>query len=148
MVTIPKTAILILAAGQSRRMRGTDKMLELVDGEPPIHRQARIALATGLPVWVTLPPDQPSRAAALAALPVTGVVVEQASLGISQSIIAVNAAIPADHGILLWLADLPEVETADLQQVIAAARTSPSAIVRATRRMRPRGPIGPGRWWA
>lgn len=132
MVTIPKTAILILAAGQSRRMRGADKMLELVDGEPLIHRQARIALATGLPVWVTLPPDQPLRAAAVAGLPVTAVVVERAGLGISQSIIAGNAAIPADHGILLWLADLPEVETADLQQVIAAARTSPSAIVRAT----------------
>lgn len=132
MVTIPKTAILILAAGQSRRMRGADKMLELVDGEPLIYRQARIALATGLPVWVTLPPDQPLRAAAVAGLPVTAVVVERAGLGISQSIIAGNAAIPADHGILLWLADLPEVETADLQQVIAAARTSPSAIVRAT----------------
>jgi molybdenum cofactor cytidylyltransferase len=132
MVSVSKIAILILAAGQSSRMRGADKMLELVDGEPLIRRQARLAFATGLPVWVTLPPDQPLRAAALAGLPVTAVVVETASLGISQSIIAGSTAIPADHGVLLWLADLPEIETADLQRVVVAAKAAPSAIVRAT----------------
>lgn len=132
MTPMPDAAILILAAGQSSRMRGADKMLELVDGEPLIRRQARIALATGLPVWVTVPPDRPARAVALVGMPVCIVVVEWASIGISQSIIAGNAAIPADKGVLLWLADLPEIETADLEQVIAAAGAASSAIVRAT----------------
>jgi molybdenum cofactor cytidylyltransferase len=132
MTSVPNAAILILAAGQSSRMRGTDKMLELVDGQPLIRRQALIALATGLPVWVTLPPDRPLRVLALAGLPVTSVIVEQANLGISQSIIAGNTAIPIDHGVFLLLADLPEIETADLQQLIAAAGAAPAAIVRAT----------------
>jgi molybdenum cofactor cytidylyltransferase len=132
MAADPKIAILILAAGQSSRMRGADKMLELVDGEPLIHRQARIALATGLPVWVTLPPEQPLRAAALVGLPLISVLVETASWGISQSIIAGNEAIPSDYGVILWLADLPEIETTDLQLVATAAGAAPLAIVRAT----------------
>ena len=36
--------ILILAAGQSRRMRGRDKLMEVVEGQPLIRRQAEMAL--------------------------------------------------------------------------------------------------------
>lgn len=127
-----KDAILILAAGQSRRMRGTDKMLELVAGQPLIRRQALVALATGLSVWIALPTDQPARYAELADLPIKPVLVPTAFLGISQSIKAGNVAIPADRGVLLWLADLPEIETPDLLSVLSAARMSPDAIIRAT----------------
>ncbi|MEZ5755305.1 MAG: NTP transferase domain-containing protein [Paracoccaceae bacterium] len=51
--------ILLLAAGSPPRMRGGDKLLEDVAGEPLLRRSARAALATGCPVTVTLPPTGP-----------------------------------------------------------------------------------------
>ena len=127
-----QAAILILAAGQSRRMRGADKMLERVADLPLIRRQALVGLATGLPVWLALPPDRPLRDVALADLPVTIVRVGDADQGISRSIIAGNAAIPADCGLLFWLADLPEIETTDLGRILAAAQNAPGVLIRAT----------------
>ena len=118
----PFAAILILAAGQSQRMRGADKMLEVVRGLPLIRRQAQTALATGLPVSVALTPTQPLRAAALADLPITVVQVTDAENGISRSIVAGNAAIHPDLGLVLLLADLPDIETADLISLLDAAR--------------------------
>jgi molybdenum cofactor cytidylyltransferase len=128
----PTAAILILAAGRSLRMRGADKMLEPVGDQPLIRRQAQLALATGLPVWVTLPPDTPRRDAALADLAVQTVTVRDARIGLSRSITAGNAAIPSACGILVWLADLPEIETMDLVAILTAAKAAPNAIIRAT----------------
>jgi CTP:molybdopterin cytidylyltransferase MocA len=124
-LTAAPTAILIPAAGAARRMRGRDKLLEPVDGRPLLARTAAVALATGAPVVVTLPPDRPERAAALAGLPVVTVTVADAAEGLGASIRAGMAALPAGAGaVLLLLADLPEIETADLAAMIAAqART-------------------------
>lgn len=129
---MPNAAILILAAGQSRRMLGADKLLEPVAGQPLIRRQAQVALATGLPVWVTLPPDRPLRNACLQGLAVGIVSVADASLGMSCSLKAGNAAIPADMAVIVWLADLPDITTDDLTALAKAAQTAPQAIIRAT----------------
>jgi molybdenum cofactor cytidylyltransferase len=79
-------AILLLAAGSSSRMRGADKLMEPVEGVPLLLRQARVALATGAPVIVTLPPDRPARNAALAGLDLMTVPVPDAAQGLSASI--------------------------------------------------------------
>ncbi len=113
-------------------MRGVDKMLEPVDGQPLIRRQAMAALATGQPVWVALPVRSPLRRAAIAGLAVTDVPVDAAERGISRSIIAGNAAIPAQFGLLLWLADLPDIGTVDLLRMVSAAQSAPKSIIRAT----------------
>jgi molybdenum cofactor cytidylyltransferase len=131
-MTHASAAILILAAGQSRRMRGADKMLEDIDGQPLIRRQAEVALAAGLPVWVALPPDRPLRRAALRGLAVTLVEVPDAAKGLSFSIKAGNAAVPADMAMILWLADLPEITREDLGRLARAAQVAPTAIIRAT----------------
>jgi molybdenum cofactor cytidylyltransferase len=128
----PRAAILILAAGQSRRMRGADKMLEDIEGQPLIRRQAEVALAAGLPVWVALPPDRTLRRAALRGLAVTLVEVPDAAKGLSFSIKAGNAAVPADMAMILWLADLPEITREDLGRLARAAQGAPTAIIRAT----------------
>ena len=125
-------AILILAAGRSSRMRGVDKLLERVDGQMLIRRQVQVALATGLPVWVTLPPDQPLRADALHGLNCMLVEVSDAGHGISHSIRAGNAAVHPSCWLILLLADLPEITTTDLEMLITAAQDAPNAIVRAT----------------
>ncbi|WP_412506377.1 NTP transferase domain-containing protein, partial [Roseovarius sp. SYSU LYC5161] len=56
--------ILLPAAGASARMEGPDKLLEPVDGMPLLRRQVLMALATGAPVLVTLPPGAAKRRAA------------------------------------------------------------------------------------
>jgi molybdenum cofactor cytidylyltransferase len=131
-MTVLLTGIVILAAGQSSRMRGTDKLLEVVAGAPLIRRQAITALEVGLPVWITLPPNKPLRAAALEGLPVSLVYVPDAEMGLAHSIRAANSAVPSGWSIFLLLADLPDIEAQDLQKVYSAAKQSPNSIIRAT----------------
>lgn len=127
----PRPSILILAAGASSRMRGGDKMLERVAGVAQITRITRAALATGCPVTVTLPPDHPARAAALAGLAARQVIVADASAGMSASIRDGLAALPPDAVVLVVLADLPELTATDLRTMLAAQAASPDLIVRA-----------------
>ena len=129
---VPDLHILILAAGASTRMLGRDKLLELVDGTTLLRKTATAALATGCPVWVTLPPDRPDRSAALAGLPVRLIMVSDAQTGLSASIRAGLAVIPPDAAVLMLLADLPEIDAADLATMAAAQRAHPGDILRAT----------------
>ncbi len=119
--------ILILAAGASSRMGPRDKLLEEVDGQPLIARSLRMALATGLPVTLALPPDRPARWAAVAGLSGHRITVERAARGMAESLKAGLAALPADAPVLLLLADLPELHTEDL---LAVAKADPSYIQR------------------
>jgi len=126
-----RPSILILAAGASGRMRGADKMLEIVDGVPQLRRIAQAALATGCGVWVALPGAQPARAAALAGLAATSVIVPDASAGIAASIRAGLAALPPDGAVIIVLADLPELTPGDLAAVLRAQSQTPALIIRA-----------------
>ncbi len=131
-VSVPPLHIVILAAGAASRMRGGDKLLEPVDGTAQLTRIARAACATGCPVWVALPPGRPARDAALAGLNVTQIVVDDAALGLSASMRAANRAVPPDAALMLLLADLPEIDEADLRAVTAAQQAHPADILRAT----------------
>ena len=123
--------ILLLAAGSSSRMRGADKLMEPVEGVPLLLRQARVALATGVPVIVTLPLDRPARNAALSGLDLITVPVPDAALGLSASIRAgVGAA--GVRPVLVLLADLPEITTDDLSRLLARHAAAPDLILRAT----------------
>ncbi|WP_434612004.1 nucleotidyltransferase family protein [Tabrizicola sp. M-4] len=122
--------ILLLAAGSSSRMRGADKLTEDVAGEPLLRRSARTALATGCPVTVTLPPDRPARLAALQGLSLNCVTVPRPEEGMAESLKTGLAAIPPGCGILLLLADLPEITTADLTTLLDHWRQEPQAILR------------------
>lgn len=117
--TIP---ILLLAAGQSRRMRGADKLLEIVDGSPLIERQASAASeATNGMVYVTLPPAPHDRYAAISHLDVTPVPVRDAQHGMSESLKGGLAALPPDtRAVMILLADLPDLTTGDLRRVLDA----------------------------
>lgn len=128
---MPDPAILILAAGAATRMRGADKLLEPVGGEPLLTRIARAALATGLPVTVALPPDRPARAAALQGLAVTPVLVSDPGLGMAASLVAGLKAI-APGPVMLLLADLPEITAEDLNRMAEAHRAAPEMIHRGT----------------
>ena len=122
--------ILILAAGSASRMRGADKLLEDIDGEPLLARSARVALATGCRVTVTLPPDRPGRLVAIQGLAITPVIVPDAAQGMAASLIAGLRALPAAAPVLMVLADLPDLTTKDLQACLAVWAKDPRAIPR------------------
>ena len=112
-------------------MRGRDKLLEPVAGEPLIARQARMAgAATEGPVLVTLPPAPHLRYEALGNLPVTQVPVPDADRGISASLrCGINALPPATLAVMVLLADLPDLTADDLRALCAAVDLSGEALI-------------------
>ena len=112
--------IILLAAGQSSRMRGRDKLLEIVDGQPLLRRQAAMALAvTDAPVLVALPVAPHPRHDAIEGLAVTQVPVPDAAEGMNASLRRCFAALPQDApAAMLLLADLPELTQIDLNKVM------------------------------
>ena len=114
--------VIVLAAGQSRRMRGADKLMEDVGGQPLLRRQAGIArAATTGAVIVALPPAPHPRHDALAGLDVTTLPVPDAAEGMNASLRAGVAALPPDApAAMVLLADLPELTTDDLIRVATA----------------------------
>ncbi|SEK31534.1 CTP:molybdopterin cytidylyltransferase MocA [Roseovarius nanhaiticus] len=126
-------AILLPAAGASKRMRGADKLLEDVDGAPLLLRQTRRALATGAHVLVTTPAGRPARSAALAGTGAHLVPVKDPSEGIAASLRAGIGALPeGSTALIILLPDLPDIETEDLHKMMQAHASAPSRILRAT----------------
>jgi molybdenum cofactor cytidylyltransferase len=127
-----RPVLLLLAAGASSRMRGGDKLLQEVAGEPLLARSAREALATGLAVFVALSPDRPARTRALEELAVVRVPVPDAAEGMAASLRAAVAAAPEGAGVAVLLADMPEITAADIGALVAAFEaTGRDRVVRA-----------------
>lgn len=111
--------IILLAAGQSRRMRGADKLLMRVDGRPLIRRQAAMARSvTSGVVIVALPPPPHPRHDALQGLDLTLVAVPDSRDGMAASIRCAFGAVPPHApAAMLVLADLVELQADDLRKV-------------------------------
>lgn len=129
----PTVHILVLAAGASSRMRGRDKLLQPVKSKPILRFVAEMALATGAPVLVTLPPAAMARHSALDRLPLRIVDVPDAALGMSRSITRGLASIvdagPED-GIMILPADMPGFSAKALADLISRFRAEPELIWR------------------
>lgn len=125
MTTMPN--ILVLAAGQSSRMRGRDKLLEKIDGEPLLHRTVRQAVGTGARVFVTVPWDNYARGEAIAELPVVQIVVPDSDDGLSESLKTGVEAMP-DGPVMVLLGDLPELTSNDLKLVAQSIIDHPDAV--------------------
>jgi molybdenum cofactor cytidylyltransferase len=112
--------IILLAAGQSSRMRGRDKLLEVVDGEPLLRRQAMMALAANSgPVIVTLPSKPHPRYDVIDDLEVTRIAVPDAAEGMAASLRRGFSALPPDTpAAMLLLADLPDLTIEDLRKCL------------------------------
>lgn len=122
--------ILILAAGASSRMRGTDKLLLDVDGIALLRRQARMALSVSTDVRITLPPHPHARYDVVQDLPVQTIEVADAADGLSASVRAAFASLEPDiQRAMILLADLPDLTADDLRQLIAATQTQPDALI-------------------
>ncbi len=129
----PPVHIVLLAAGQSRRMRGRDKLLEPVDGLPLIRRMAqRATSSTAQMTHVVVPPHSTDRRAALEGLDLEIIEAEHAARGMSASLKAGLEQLPGTTAALILLADMPEIETKHLNQLISAFEgQSDDTIVRA-----------------
>lgn len=117
-----KVAAVVLAAGRSRRMGTVNKLLIGVDGKPMMRHAVDAALAAGLaPVVVVTGHERDKVAAALAGLPVTLVHNPDYAEGLSTSLRAGLAALPAEvEGALICLADMPRVGAAELGRLVGA----------------------------
>ncbi|WP_426031760.1 nucleotidyltransferase family protein [Cypionkella sp. TWP1-2-1b2] len=120
--------ILIPAAGASSRMRGGDKLLELVDGVAMLRRQAQMARDVCAQVIVTLRIEDVARRQAVAGVDAVVLSVAAADEGMAASI---RAGAKAAQGALMILpADMPELNADDLLALIAAFDQAPRAILR------------------
>jgi molybdenum cofactor cytidylyltransferase len=118
----PKVEVLLLAAGGSRRMRGRDKLLEIVDGEPLLRRTASAALQARVEcVHVLMQPENANRDAALDGLNVNRIASPEWHEGMAASIRAGMAGLSQDcDAVIIALADMPEVSAAHLDRLMAA----------------------------
>ncbi|NDW43918.1 NTP transferase domain-containing protein [Ruegeria sp. PrR005] len=124
-----KIPILLLAAGQSRRMGGADKLMQEIDGEPLLRRSASIAMTAG-PVIAALPPAPHPRHGALAGLDIEIVEVPDAAEGMNASLRRAVAALPPQApAAMVLLADLPDLTAQDLSHVLAAIDFSSNNLV-------------------
>lgn len=126
-------AILVLAAGAASRMRGGDKLLEEVAGQPLLRIMLERALSVATePVLCALPAADHPRMRCLDGLRVTPVMVRDAEEGMGASIRAGVALIPANCAAVMILpADMPDLTADDLQTMLQAQQATPDLILRA-----------------
>jgi len=118
----PRVSALLLAAGESRRMGATNKLLLELGGEPLVRRAARVLLAAALEeIVVVLGHEQARVAAALEGLPLATVLNPHYAQGQMSSVHAGLAVLgaPAD-GVMICLADQPLITPADLEALLRA----------------------------
>ena len=100
-------------------MRGRDKLLEDIDGQPMLRRQAAMARrVTDASIIVALPVHPHPRYDALNGIDVTTVAVADASEGMNASLRTAIAQLPIDSKCaMVLLADLPDLTDDDLRAV-------------------------------
>ena len=131
--TAPCVAAVLLAAGESRRMGGLNKLLLPVAGVSMVRRAVETLLASRVAeIVVVLGHQHETVGAEIADLPVETVLNRRYREGQMGSVRAGVAALgrPAD-GILVALADQPELQACDIDYLLDAfaARTRGSIVV-------------------
>jgi molybdenum cofactor cytidylyltransferase len=122
---------IVLAAGRSTRMGGPNKLLAQIKGRPLVRIAAEEVLASrARPVIVVTGHERERVETALAGLDVTRVHNPQYAEGLSTSLKAGLAALPADvDGAIVCLADMPQVDAALIDRLIAAFDSEKGALV-------------------
>lgn len=124
---------ILLAAGQSERFGVNDKMVALYNERPLVLHAAHAMAALGLQslIAVTRPyPDAPSMPKLLMPFGFTTIINETPKAGLSRSIVcAIGSIMPSTcQGVLICLADMPNVTNAHLAAVCKTA-SSPRSII-------------------
>ena len=119
--------VLILAAGQSRRMRGADKLMQDVDSKPLLRRQIEIAAPIGT-VYVALPDLTHARATALNGTSAIPFGIAESNEGIGGTLRGAVSRMPKGPFMLL-LGDLISLLTNDLRGIIDVLDKHPDHLV-------------------
>lgn len=127
----PRVAAVVLAAGRSTRMGGSNKLLEDVGGRPLVRRVAEAALATRAgPAVVVVGHQGEAVAAALEGLDCAVVVNPDYAEGLSTSLRTGLDALPEDvDGALILLGDMPAIGPAEIDRLIDAFAPEQGALV-------------------
>jgi molybdenum cofactor cytidylyltransferase len=117
-----RIAALMLAAGQSRRMGGPNKLLALVEGKQMVVHAVDALLASRAdPVVVVTGHDQEKVQAAIGKRKVLWCHNPDYAEGLSTSLRAGLAALPEDaEGVLVALGDMPRIRPEQINRLIAA----------------------------
>jgi len=137
-----RVAIVLLAAGASRRMQGRDKLMETIDGTPLLRRVADVAWAsTASEIVIVLGAMADARFAALESLPFRITQNPQWETGMASSIgkgiESLDAGVDAA---LILLADMPDISAALIDGMIEAF--NPDRGVDIVRPVSASGPVG------
>lgn len=127
---VPTTAelgVVVLAAGQSTRMGGTNKLLADLKGAPMVRRTVDHALAAGVGKVIVVTGHEAERVeAALAGLPVTFVRNAGFAGGLASSLQKGLASLPPTvAGAIVLLGDMPLVHPEVMQRLAAAFADEP-----------------------
>ncbi|WP_104204591.1 NTP transferase domain-containing protein [Billgrantia saliphila] len=127
------TALVLLAAGQSRRFEEGDKLLARFRGQRVIQRAAAALQGHDLAARIAVVgPDQPARAVELRAAGWTVVVNAEAAQGLSTSLVAGIRQAGQSRSVeaaLVLLADMPNVPDAHLFDLRSALTPERSAVL-------------------
>jgi molybdenum cofactor cytidylyltransferase len=140
----PRIGALLLAAGQSRRMGGPNKLLAEIDGAAMVAHVARRLLASrARPIIAVLGNQADAIDAALGKLPIERVRNPEFAAGLSTSLKRGIAALPSDlDGVIVCLGDMPLISGRHLDRLIAAYNPLEGrAIVVPTRRGKRGNPV-------
>jgi len=126
-----RVAAIVLAAGRSTRMGGSNKLLAEVGGRPLARIAVEEALASRADPVIVVTGHQRERVEqALAGLKVRFVHNPDFADGLSTSLKAGIAAVPADSdGAIVCLGDMPQVRAALIDRLIAAFDPARGALV-------------------
>lgn len=127
----PKVAALVLAAGRSTRMGGTNKLHAEVDGVPMLLRATNAALASrATSVTVVLGHEAEQAEALLAGRKISLVRNADYAQGLSTSLRAGIQALPPDtDAAIVLLADMPRISAAHVDRLIDAFDARQPSIV-------------------
>ena len=118
----PRIAAVVLAAGRSTRAGAVNKLLAPIDGVPMVARAvARISESGASPIIVVTGHQSADVRAALADAGVTFAHNPDFAQGMAGSIGAGIEALPGDvAAVLICLGDMPAIEAAEINRLIAA----------------------------
>ncbi|MGD0419420.1 MAG: molybdopterin-binding/glycosyltransferase family 2 protein [Xanthobacteraceae bacterium] len=124
-------AALVLAAGRSSRMGGSNKLLAEISGRPLVRIVVEQALASrARPVIVVTGHQRERVEGALSGLPVQFVHNQDFADGLGSSLRAGIAALPARaDGVIVCLGDMPQVDAAIIDRLVGAIDPDKGALI-------------------
>jgi molybdenum cofactor cytidylyltransferase len=127
----PKVAAVVLAAGQSRRMAGPNKLLATIDGKPLVRIAAESALKSSASLVRVVTGNLADRVGvALDGLAVERVHNPDFAEGLSTSLRAGLSGLPEDvDAAIILLGDMPGVDAAAIDRLIAAFDPANGALI-------------------